>query len=356
MRAFTYDALPVRVVFGAGTLAQLPDEVARLGLSRILVLSTPGQNALGRRAADLLGNAAAGLHPHAKMHVPADVAAAAVAEARATHADGVVVVGGGSAVGLGKIVARDLGLPVVAVPTTYAGSEMTPIWGLTENGVKTTARDPRVLPRSVIYDPELTCGLPPAVSATSGMNAMAHAVEALYAPDANPITSTMAEQSIAALARGLPRVIAEPTDIDARADALYGAWLAGVTLGTVTVGLHHKLCHTLGGSFDLPHADVHTVVLPFAATYNAAAAPAAMTRVAAALGTDDAPGGLYDLAHNLGAPTSLAALGMKKSDLDRAADLAVAKPYPNPATITRDGIRALLDAAFNGRRPPPTML
>ncbi len=351
MRGFTYDALPIRVVFGTGTFAQLADEVARLSLANVLVLSTPGQRALGTRAVDLLRTRAAGLHAHAKMHVPADVAAAAVAEATRTNADGVVVVGGGSAVGLGKIVARDLGLPVVAVPTTYAGSEMTPIWGLTENGVKTTARDPKVLPRTVIYDPELTIGLPPAISATSGMNAMAHAVEALYAPDANPITSTMAEQSIAALAHGLPQVVADPTDIDARSDALYGAWLAGVVLGTVGIGLHHKLCHTLGGTFDLPHAEVHTVILPHAAAYNAASAPEAMARVAAALGALDAPDGLYDLAKKLGAPTTLAAIGMPESGLDRAADLAVAKPYPNPAAVTREGVRALLDAAFHGRRP-----
>jgi alcohol dehydrogenase class IV len=351
MRVFTYDALPIRVVFGAGTLTQLPDEVGRLGLANVLVLSTPGQHALGQRLVDLLGPLAAGLHAHAKMHVPADVAAAAVAEATRINADGIVVVGGGSAVGLGKIVARDLGLPVVAVPTTYAGSEMTPIWGLTEDGVKTTARDPKVLPRTVIYDPELTVGLPPGVSATSGMNAMAHAVEALYAPDANPIASTMAEQSIAALARGLPRVVADPADLDARGDALYGAWLAGVVLGTVGIGLHHKLCHTLGGTFDLSHADVHTVILPHAAAYNAAAAPDALARVAAALGVSEAPGGLYDLAKNLGAPTGLAAIGMPESGLDRAADLAVAKPYPNPAPVTRDGVRVLLESAFHGRRP-----
>lgn len=352
MRGFTYDALPMRVVFDVGALVRLPDEAARLSLDRVLVISTPGQQALGARATELLGTRAVGLHAEARMHVPVAVAATAVRRAQTDDADGVVTIGGGSAIGLGKIIARDTGLPMLAIPTTYSGSEMTPIWGLTEDGIKTTGRNPDVLPKCVIYDPELTLALPPGVTATSGMNAMAHAVEALYAADANPIATMMAEQSIAALARGLPQVMAAPSDLDARSDALYGAWLAGAVLGTVGMALHHKLCHTLGGTFDLPHAGVHTAILPHAAAYNASAAPDAMARIAAALGSNQAPGGLFDLATGLGAPMSLAALGLKETDLDRAADLAVAKPYPNPAPITRAGIRALLDDAFHGR--PPT--
>jgi len=353
MRGFVYDALPIRVVFEAGALERLPEEVARLSLQRVLVVSTPGQQALGQRVTDLLGDRTVGLHAQARMHVPAPVAATAVHHAQETRADGVVTVGGGSAVGLGKIIARDTGLPMLAIPTTYAGSEMTPIWGLTEDGVKTTGRDLNVLAKCVIYDPTLTVGLPAAVSATSGMNAMAHAVEALYAVDANPIATTMAEQCIAALGRSLPRVIANPTDIDARAEALYGAWLAGAVLGLVSIALHHKLCHTLGGTFDLPHAGVHTVVLPHAAAYNASAAPEAMAAISAALGSANAAGGLFDLAQSIGAPTTLKALGMKEADLDRAADLAVTKPYSNPAPVERDRVRALLENAYHGRRPTP---
>lgn len=354
-RAFTYEALPVRVVFGAGALTQLAEEAARLALSRALVVSTPGQRTLGERVATLLGESSSGLHAEARMHVPTEVAAAGVDAAKAAKADGLVAVGGGSAVGLGKIVARDTGLPLLAVPTTYSGSEMTAIWGLTEDGVKTTGRDPKVLPKTVLYDPELTFALPTGVSATSGMNAIAHAVEALYAPDANPITSLMAEQAIAALARGLPAVVAEPDDVTARSDALYGAWLSGVALSTVGMALHHKLCHTLGGTFDLPHAQVHTVVLPHVARYNAAAAPDAMTRTAKALEADEAPAGLFDLAQSLGAPTALKDIGMLEGDLDKAADLATAKPYPNPAPVTRESIRALLDDAFHGRRPSASL-
>jgi maleylacetate reductase len=230
VEGFTYDALPMHVVFEAGALARLPDEAARLSLNRVLVVSTPGQQALGTRAADLLGARAVGLHAKARMHVPSAIAATAVRRAQTDNTDGVVAVGGGSAIGLGKIIARDTGLPMLAIPTTYSGSEMTPIWGLTEDGIKTTGRDSKVLPKGVIYDPELTVGLPPGVTATSGMNAMAHAVEALYAVDANPITSTMAEQAIAALARGLPRVMESPANLDARSDALYGACLAGAVI------------------------------------------------------------------------------------------------------------------------------
>jgi len=228
---------------------------------------------------------------------------------------------------------------------------MTPIWGLTEAGLKRTGRDPRVLPRSVIYDPELTLSLPTRVAGPSGINALAHCVEALYAPDTSPIVALIAEEGIRALAGSLPAVVRAPGDRDARAQALYGAWLAGTSLGGAAMGLHHKLCHTLGGSFNLPHAEVHTVILPHAAAYNAAAAPAAMARVARALGAEAAPGAIFDLAAALGAPTTLRSIGMREKDLDAAAELATSSPYPNPALVTRDGVRQLLDDAFYGRRP-----
>ena len=287
------------------------------------------------------------------MHVPIETEAAARDAAVRLGADSCVAVGGGSTIGLAKAIALAHGLPIIAVPTTYAGSEMTPFWGLTEDGVKKTGRDPRVLPRVVIYDPTLTVGLPVAVSAASGMNAIAHCVEALYAENANPITSLMAEEGIRALARSLPRVVAAPADLDARGDALYGAWLAGTALGAVGMALHQKLCHTLGGSFNLPHAETHTIVLPHAAAYNRAAAAEAMARVAGALGAGDAPTGLYDLGVGLGAKLALRDLGLTQADLDRAADIATGNPYYNPRPVTREAVRALLDDAFHGRRPAP---
>jgi maleylacetate reductase len=348
---FTHDSQPGRVVFGAGRRDRLADELARLGATRALVLSTPGQRGLADWAAEQLGDRAIGIYAGAVLHVPIETAAAARAEAARLGADSCVAIGGGSTIGLAKAIALELGLPIVAVPTTYAGSEMTPIWGLTEGGMKRTGRDSRVLPRCVIYDPELTVGLPSHVSGPSGINALAHCVEALYAPDASPIVALIAEEGIRALAGSLPAVVDTPGDIDARARALYGAWLAGTSLGGAAMGLHHKLCHTLGGSFNLPHAEVHTVILPHAAAYNAAAAPAAMARVARALGAEAAPGAIFDLAAALGAPTDLRAVGMREEDLDIAAELATRSPYPNPAPVTRDGVRRLLDDAFYGRRP-----
>jgi alcohol dehydrogenase class IV len=228
---------------------------------------------------------------------------------------------------------------------------MTPIWGITEGGMKKTGRDSRVLPRTVIYDPTLTVGLPVALSATSGMNAIAHAVEGLYAQDANPINSMMAEEGIRALADGLPRVKANPGDLDARSDCLYGAWLCGAVLGAVGMALHHKLCHTLGGTWNLPHAETHTVVLPHAAAYNATAVPDAMARAARALHVVSAPQGLYDLAQSLGAPVTLKSIGMPEGELDRAAELATTSPYWNPRPVEREAIRRLLGDAWSGRRP-----
>ncbi len=242
-------------------------------------------------------------------------------------------------------------MPILAIPTTYAGSEMTPIWGITEGGVKKTGRDARVLPKTVIYDPCLTVTIPPQLTATSGMNAIAHCVEALYAKDANPIISMCAEEGIRALAQSLPVAVKEPENLDARSRALYGAWLAGISLGSVGMALHHKLCHTLGGTFNLPHAETHTVVLPHATAYNSSAAPQAMTRIASALGAGNAAEGLYDLALSMGAPTSLASLGMKPEDLDAAADLAVQNPYYNPRPVTRAAVYELLRCALEGRRP-----
>ena len=351
MRDFVYDQLACRVVFGAGTFDKLATEVDRLGLSKLLVLSTPGQVKLAEEAARRLGSYAAGLYPHAKMHVPIETAQQARAEARRLGADGAVAIGGGSTIGLGKAIALESGLPIVAIPTTYAGSEMTPIYGVTEGGAKKTGRDAKVLPRTVIYDPLLTLGLPAKISGPSGMNAIAHCVEALYAENANPATSLMAEEGIRALAHSLPRIAADLGDLDARGDALYGAWLAGISLGAVGMALHHKLCHTLGGSFNLPHAETHTIVLPHAAAYNSEAAPEAMQRIARALGGKEAAAGLYDLAAALGAPLALKEIGLQEQDLDQAAEIATRNPYYNPRPVSRDGIRRLLDDTFHGRRP-----
>jgi maleylacetate reductase len=351
VRSFVFDTRLPRVVFGAGALELLACEADALGAKRALVLSTPGQAVLAQRAAALLGGRAAGVFAQAVMHVPVETARAARDEVRRLGADCTVAIGGGSTTGLAKALALDPGLPLIAIPTTYAGSEMTPVYGLTEAGLKTTGRDPRVLPRCVIYDPQLSLNLPFAMTVVSAVNAIAHAAEGLYAPDANPVIEQLAEEGIRTSARALPRLQRDPHDVDARGDALVGAWLCGTVMGAITVGLHHKLCHTLGGSFGLPHAEVHTVILPHALAYNAAAAPQAMQRIARALGTPTAAGGLFDLAARHAAPTSLKAIGLAAADLDRAAELAASRPYPNPRVLERSAIRELLQHAFDGTRP-----
>lgn len=351
MKSFVYTGLPARVVFGAGTLEHLEREIEMLGSSRALVLCTPQQRDQAQVVADRLKTRCVGIFDRAVMHVPIETAREAREQARALEADCAVAVGGGSTTGLGKAIALESSLPILAIPTTYAGSEMTPIYGLTQGGLKKTGRDARVLPRTVIYDVDLTLSLPPALSATSGMNAIAHAVEALYAQDANPIMSLLAQEGIRALSSGLPGVVKKPQDIEARSQCLYGAWLCGAVLGSVGMALHHKLCHTLGGTFNLPHAETHTVVLPHAVAYNRAAAPDAMRAAARAIGADDAAQGLYALARSLGAPLALKDIGMREADLDRAAQLATESPYYNPRPVEYGAIRQLLEDAYHGRAP-----
>lgn len=349
---FTYESLPMRVVFGAGSLRRAPEEAERLGLRRLLVLSTPGQRALAEHAADVLGDACAGMFTGARAHVPTEAAEAARAAARAVGADGCLAIGGGSATGLGKAVALTTGLPVISVPTTYAGSEMTPVWGLTENGRKRTGRDRSVLPRSVLYDPELTLRLPVDVSVTSGFNALAHAVEALYAPDASPVVSLMAEEGVRLLASALPAVSADRLDPEARSDALRGAWLCGACLGATTMSLHHKLCHVLGGAHGLPHAATHTVLLPYVAAFNLPAAPAAERALGRALAAEDVPAHLARLSRRLGAPCSLAELGLKGDEFDEIVSQAQSGPYANPRPVTAEALRRLLMDAFGGTLAP----
>jgi maleylacetate reductase len=351
MDPFIYQGLPSRVVFGAGSIHHLEREIDLLGAKRAIVLSTPQQREQAEGFAARLGSRAVGVFSKAVMHVPVETAQAARDYATKLGADCAVAIGGGSTTGLGKAIALTTSLPIVAVPTTYAGSEMTPIYGLTEAGLKKTGRDPRVLPKTVIYDPELTLSLPASLSVTSGINAIAHAAEGLYAQDANPITGLMAEEGIRALGAGIARVASRLDDLDARADCLYGAWLCGAVLGSVGMALHHKLCHTLGGTFNLPHAETHTIVLPHALAYNREAAPLAMQRIARALRAADGAQGVFDLARDNGVPTALKDIGLKESDIGVALDIALKNPYWNPRPIERAALRALLEAAYEGRRP-----
>ncbi len=358
MRLFTYEALPGRVVFGTGSSrSQLAPEIERLGALRILLIASARDQPLAEQLTLPFAAAVVGHFSAVRPHVPIEVAQQARALARELEADCLLTIGGGSAIGTAKAVALEQGQPIVAVPTTYAGSEMTPIYGLTTAQRKQTGRALAVLPRLVIYDPELTRSLPASISGPSAMNAMAHCVEALYAPGANPITSLIAEEGIRALAHGVPLAVAQPENMDGRSETLYGAYLAGAALAAAGTSLHHKICHSLGGAYNLPHAEMHTVVLPHAVAFLAPALPEAMGRIARALGAPEqgelaAATALYDLATTIGAPRGLKDLGLAEAQLSEAAALVYNQLPPDlPRTIDEPAIAALLAAAFWGRRP-----
>jgi maleylacetate reductase len=352
MYDFTYTSQASKVIFGAGAVDRVEEEVRALGGKKVLILSTPEQEGQAIEISRFLGNLSAGVFAEARMHVPIEVARRARDYARSAGADCAIAIGGGSTIGLGKAIALESNLPILAIPTTYAGSEMTPIYGLTENGLKRTGRDLRVLPKTVIYDPTLSLSLPVDVSFVSGLNAIAHAAEGLYARDGNPVTSLMAEDGIRALATGLRAIKRDSQSVSARSECLYGAWMCGSVLGHVGMALHHKLCHTLGGSFNLAHAETHAIVLPHVLAYNAAAAPDAMLRIARALGCEGAAAdGVFELERALEIPAGLREIGMQESDLDRACDIALSNPYWNPRSIERESIRSLLQDAWAGSPP-----
>lgn len=349
-QSFVYTANPGRVIFGHGVIDQLNDEVDRLRLKRVLVISTLAQKNDAEAIATRLGDRTGAIFAGAVMHTPVDVTERAIAAVREADIDGLLAIGGGSTTGLGKAIAMRTDLPQIVIPTTYAGSEMTPILGETEGGTKTTRSHPRILPEVVLYDVDLTLSLPPGLSATSGINAIAHAVEALYARDRNPVISLMALEGIAALAGALPAIVENPGDKKARAAALYGAWLCGTCLGAVGMALHHKLCHVLGGTFDLPHAETHTIVLPHALAYNAPAIPDVIERLRSVLGSDPAQA-LYDLTARLGARRALQDIGMPEAGIADAAQRALANPYWNPRPLEAAPIHALIQRAWTGVPP-----
>lgn len=350
MNRFTFAGMPQRVVFGPGTLGDTAAEVVRLGRSRALVLTTASQKAAGAALLAQLGLLGAGSFAGAVMHTPVEVTEQAMAALAACNADCVVALGGGSAIGLAKALALRSGVDQVVIPTTYAGSEMTDILGETKSGVKTTQRSPEIRPEVVIYDVDLTLSLPVGLTVTSALNAIAHGAEALYAPDRNPVVLAMVAQALGLFHSALPMLVAAPGNRDARARVFYAAWCCSVALGQVSMALHHKLCHVLGGAFNAPHAETHAILLPHTIGFNAGAVPDLLVPLTALFG-DSAGAGLHDFAARLGAPTRLADLGLSLADLDHAAALAVKVPYPNPRAFTQGDIRAILQNAWDGVRP-----
>jgi maleylacetate reductase len=344
MPSFVHDVASQRVVFAPGALSRVAEEAARLGIGRALVIATPGSGArLGRRLLEILASRAAGLHAQAVPHVPKEVAAAGVAAARASAADGLVAVGGGAAIGLAKIIARDLDVPILAVPTTYSGSEATPIWGLSEGERKFTGRDPRVLPRTIIYDPDLTLALPPAVSAASGMNGIAHCVEGLWVAERTPFLVALATDAAGRFGAYLPRVVADGSNREARAQCLAAAWLAGVVLNAGTA-LQHKLAHVLGG-LGLPHAETHAIILPHVARFNLAAAPDARAQLVRALDGDPADR-LATLLRGFPIPQRLSEVGFDRRTIDFVADEIATMAIGTPRAVSGEDVRTLLDEAY----------
>ena len=356
MHEFVFNALPIRVVFGAGTVVGLGDEVARLGARRALICCTPGATARLGPLTDALGAACAGVFNKAAPHCPRTVADAALEEFQRRECDCVIPFGGGSTIGLGKWITVATGAPMLAVPTTYSGSEMTPLYGVLMDGEKRTWRKDAALATAVLYDPVLTTGLPARLTATTGMNSLAHCVEALYAEHPNPIATLLATAGIRAHATGLAGSVAAPADLAARTEALYGGCLGGAVVTLVGIAIHHKVCHVLGGRTGLPHGETNAVILPHAIASNAAAAPTAMATIRAALGAADCPAedaaaAVYDLAAALGAPTSLAALGLAAADLDAVARATLTAVSWNPRPVDFASVRAMLADAHAGRRP-----
>lgn len=358
---FTHDTLPQRVILGSGLAAQsVADEVARLGGERVMVIAGEPEAALADRVASGLDVALR--WGEVRQHVPLELAQRARAAAVEAGIDVVVSIGGGSTTGLAKAIAMEVDVRIIAVPTTYAGSEATDVWGLTEDGTKTTGSDPRVLPTTVVYDAELTTSLPVDLTVASGLNALAHCVDSLWGPRADPINLAMALEGARALAEGLPAVVADAQDLTGREQCLYGAYLSAVSFASAGSGMHHKICHVLGGAYDLPHAPTHAVVLPHVLAHNAAAVPDRAGRLALALGAapiraekdpaQAAVDALEELRVALSAPRSLAEVGLAEADLsDAVARCLPTIPESNPVPVTEASLTALLHAAWAGDTP-----
>ncbi|WP_415856635.1 maleylacetate reductase [Sinomonas sp. G460-2] len=349
--AFDHVTLGQRVLFGSGKAAEnVAAEAARLGAARVMVIASDRESGIAK--AVTAGIEVALVHDDVAMHVPVETAERARAAAKEAGVDLMVCVGGGSTTGLAKAVALTTGLPIVAVPTTYAGSEATNVWGLTAGARKTTGVDDRVLPVTVVYDAALTVTLPVDLSVASGLNGLAHCIDSLWAPRADPINAAMAAEGIRALASGLPAIGAEPSALAGREQALYGAYLSAVAFASAGSGMHHKICHVLGGTFNLPHAQTHATVLPYVLAFNAPAAPEAAARIAAAFGAEDALEGLQALRKKLDAPRALADYGFTEDGIAEAVAVALpAIPESNPRSVTEASLAAILRAALTGADP-----
>lgn len=340
-----HETLPCRVLVGRGARHMIPEETERLGTRRVLLVATGSAKAAADELADALGPRLAARFGRPAVHTPVAVTAEAMGILRERDADSVVAIGGGSAIGLAKALSVRTGLPQIAVPTTYAGSEVTPVLGETKDGVKTTRRDPAIAPGTVVYDPELTVTMPPGLTLTSALNALAHAVEALWAPDATAASDALATEAADGILTALPTVLAAPSELPGREQLQEAAWLAGLCLAQTRMGLHHQLAHALGGTFNLPHAELHALLLAHVLAFNLPAAPKASARLRRITGGDPVAA-VGRLARSHHGPTTLGALGVPRDGLRPVAERIVAQPYPNPRPLEIDTLVHLLDAAW----------
>jgi maleylacetate reductase len=347
---FVHQSLANRVVFGAGVAhRRVAAEIDRLNATRVIAVGSARSLQTHADVLEALGERLAHTFSEIKRHVPRRVADAATAAAADVGADAVLAIGGGSTIGTAKAVALATGLPIVAIPTTYAGSEVTPVWGITDNGDKRTGRDPVVLPRTVLYDVERTAALPMAITVASAMNAMAHCIDSLWAANATPLALLQALRAIELIAAALPMVHSEPSHERGRHDLLLGAWLAGTAFAVAGSAIHHKICHVLGGRFDLPHAQTHAVLLPHVIAFNAADAPDADASIARAFGAAHAARALQDMNARFGVPASLEALGVTRDAVLSTVDAVLrVVPDENPAPIDTQSVTGLLLAAWQG--------
>ncbi|HUI14096.1 MAG TPA: maleylacetate reductase [Xanthobacteraceae bacterium] len=346
---FTYRSDPIRIVFGAGAIGALAAEAEFHKMSRLVVLCSKSRLDFARRVTLGIADRCAGICDASEPNMPREAFERFLADLKAHNADGFVVIGGGSPIGLAKAAAATTKLPYIAIVTTYSGSEMAARWriGVADNRI--SGEGAAALPATAIYDPELTLDLPPRTSAASGMNAIAHAVESLYGPDTNPVVQTMAEEAIRVLGSSLPRLVDNPRDLVTRSAVMYGAWLAANF--RAEVGLEHAIAQRVRQWFDLDHAHTHAIATPYAIGFNANAAPDAMRRITRALGVGDAARGLYDLNIRLGLPTGLKGLGMREEDIGKAVEVVAAVTIDHPRPVSKADLLNILTQAYAGEPP-----
>jgi alcohol dehydrogenase class IV len=346
-----FNATPARIVFGPGSSVSVREEVARLDSRRALVVSTPGRGSMAELVSASLGERSVGVLPRAISQVPVELAIEGRNAARQAGADCLVAIGGGASIGLAKAISLELALPIIDIPTTYSGSEMTAFCGITIDGVKIMHESRNMLAHTVIYDPELSLGLSRENSAASALNALAHCIDGIYVTSSSPIHQMAAIEGARAVVDGIREVWRSPSSIRARTELLFGAYLAGAALAG-GFALQHGLAHTLGGSFGLQHGKAHAVALPYVTAYNTRFAQASIAKVESSLGSDNLAGTIHDLLRELGLPVDLRSVGVREEDLERIVRITVETDNGlNPGPVTADSVSAIVRAAFVGARP-----